>query len=471
MAIGTDIVARKYLNPVAGTPISVDIPTSDKTTIEVLLGESAEVAVQDTDYTVTLNTSTYADFTLTPTAAMRTKIDALVALGEADQIVVRRTLSYLSDMTAELAFFRQKIATEFDKTIMRFQQVAEKLGRCLTFATVDVDADGELPTLLSMEGKFLAVAGGKIVATSGTTEVPISVAMEPVCRAPSLAAGRVALELGTAATTNAGEYDPAGSAESARSYAESIVPNSFGNCYLSYVSPTQIKLSPKDGNLLSINGVRRTIPSAGVTLANTGLNANTLYYVYAYMNGATMTLEASVTGHTTHTDGIEIKAGDPSESLVGAIYTGAGTPGVFQSAPLILSWYNRKNITSFLSLGSDQTSSSASFNAVPGTKIQYLAWGSSYSQMSFSGSVTCTTGSGVTLMNGLGHNSTSVNSGTLQLAGIVTYTTPYNFSSSFGCSETEGLNYVTGLSGVYSGGSSPNVVTVHGSATTVTVQG
>ncbi|MBP0532956.1 hypothetical protein J8J19_22570, partial [Mycobacterium tuberculosis] len=52
-----------------------------------------------------------------------------------------------------------------------------------------------------------------------------------------------------------------------------------GQCRLSYVSGTQLKLSPYNGNNLIINGVPQQIPSAGVTLANTGLAASTKYYV------------------------------------------------------------------------------------------------------------------------------------------------------------------------------------------------
>ncbi|MBR7551793.1 hypothetical protein KC220_24955, partial [Mycobacterium tuberculosis] len=82
-----------------------------------------------------------------------------------------------------------------------------------------------------------------------------------------------------------------------------------GQCRLSYVSGTQLKLSPYNGNNLIINGVPQQIPSAGVTLANTGLAASTKYYVYAYMNAGTMTLEAVTTAHATGTNGVEQKSG------------------------------------------------------------------------------------------------------------------------------------------------------------------
>ena len=119
-----------------------------------------------------------------------------------------------------------------------------------------------------------------------------------------------------------------------------------GQCRLAGVSATQIILNRYDGSRLRINGVGQTIPAVGVSLTNTGLAASTLYYIYAFMSGSTMTLEASTTGHVTSTvDGTEIKSGDATRALVGAVYTTAATPGQFQdgvTARGIASWYNRK---------------------------------------------------------------------------------------------------------------------------------
>ncbi|MEB2654919.1 hypothetical protein SOP89_26500, partial [Pseudomonas siliginis] len=106
-----------------------------------------------------------------------------------------------------------------------------------------------------------------------------------------------------------------------------------GQCRLSYVSGTQLKLSPYNGNNLIINGVPQQIPSAGVTLANTGLAASTKYYVYAYMNAGTMTLEAVTTAHATGTNGVEQKSGDATRTLVGMILTDGSTPGQFVDTP------------------------------------------------------------------------------------------------------------------------------------------
>jgi len=98
-----------------------------------------------------------------------------------------------------------------------------------------------------------------------------------------------------------------------------------GQCRLSVVSTTSLKLAPLDGSQLMIAGIPQNIPSAGVTITNSGLAASTLYYVYAYMNSGTMTLELSATGHATDANtGIEIKSGDKKNGAAEGAATVAG---------------------------------------------------------------------------------------------------------------------------------------------------
>ena len=73
-------------------------------------------------------------------------------------------------------------------------------------------------------------------------------------------------------------------------------PSPMGQCKFGYTSTSVCTLSRFNGKFLFINGVHETIPSAGVTIANSGLTSNdTTYYVYAYMSSGTMTLESSAT--------------------------------------------------------------------------------------------------------------------------------------------------------------------------------
>lgn len=151
-----------------------------------------------------------------------------------------------------------------------------------------------------------------------------------------------------------------------------------GQCRLSVVSTTQLKLSPYNGNNLIINGVPQPVPSAGVTISNGSLSASTLYYVYAFMSSGTMTLELSATGHATGTTGIEQKTGDATRTLVGMIYT--NTSSQFVDSPtqrLCMNWFNRRDIAAYniLSANRSTTSSTPVEITTAAERVQILNWG------------------------------------------------------------------------------------------------
>jgi hypothetical protein len=124
----------------------------------------------------------------------------------------------------------------------------------------------------------------------------------------------------------------------------------LGQCRLAYASATGILLSRYNGIHLFINGIAEPIPSAGVSLSNGGLSSTTAYYVYAYMNAGTMTLEASATAPTTDsTYGHQVKGGGGGEthSLVGRIITNGSSQffgGNFSTANGVVSWYNPQRL-------------------------------------------------------------------------------------------------------------------------------
>src|SRR5262245_22315740 len=64
-----------------------------------------------------------------------------------------------------------------------------------------------------------------------------------------------------------------------------LVHPGIGQCQLTK-SSANLLLLPKDGNLLTINGVACVVPDAGITLAPTSLAAATFYYIYATASGA-----------------------------------------------------------------------------------------------------------------------------------------------------------------------------------------
>lgn len=139
-----------------------------------------------------------------------------------------------------------------------------------------------------------------------------------------------------------------------------IVP--FGQCRLAK-SGANLVLSPYKGNLLTINGAAEKIPSGGVTITASGLAASTFYYVYAYMNSGTMTLEFSATASSiSSTTGIDVKLGDETRTLVGIIYTTSGAAFAdSETQRLVRSYFNDPGITFSNGFLSHRSTASGSF--------------------------------------------------------------------------------------------------------------
>jgi len=154
-----------------------------------------------------------------------------------------------------------------------------------------------------------------------------------------------------------------------------VASGSHGQCQLALYGGN-LKLSPFNGNRLIINGSAQGVPSAGVTIAATGLTVGTLYYIYAYMNAGVMTLEASATGHSTDaTTSVEIKTGDSTRTLVGMARPIAGP--AFSDAKaqrFVRSWFNRrlKCIAATSTPRSTTSSSPLETNSVD--RSEFLLW-------------------------------------------------------------------------------------------------
>lgn len=119
-----------------------------------------------------------------------------------------------------------------------------------------------------------------------------------------------------------------------------------GQCRLEYDSATALKLVRKDGAYLplKISGTwqAKLIPSTPPTLSTAGVANSTRYYIYAFDNAGTLTLERDTTGYVSDTDvGVMVKSGDPTRTLVGLALTNAS--GQWQVQGLgTLSWFNRR---------------------------------------------------------------------------------------------------------------------------------
>lgn len=163
-----------------------------------------------------------------------------------------------------------------------------------------------------------------------------------------------------------------------------------GNGLLTYVSATQIKFIPYGGNFIRIAGQWYGIPSAGIAAANTSvfvngaagqnLAANTLYFVYLFSNASALTLDFSTVGHSTSVAagnaGTEIKTGNGTRSLIGAVYTDASSQFVNSALRrLVRSWFNRQaeRLTMTATRATQFKTTSATFVSMA-MVVDFVAW-------------------------------------------------------------------------------------------------
>jgi hypothetical protein len=143
---------------------------------------------------------------------------------------------------------------------------------------------------------------------------------------------------------------------------------------LQYTNATTLTFVPFNGNQLYINGVNYTIPAAGITVTTGSTALSTLYYVYAYMSGSTMTLEASTTAPTSvdTTTGIRNKSADTTRTLVGIFRTNASNQF---TANTTRSWFNRDPIRVSGAFSTNRTTTSTSMTEVnTETRADIVCW-------------------------------------------------------------------------------------------------
>lgn len=147
------------------------------------------------------------------------------------------------------------------------------------------------------------------------------------------------------------------------------IGSGHGQCQMSLVAGS-LKLLPKNGNMIMVNGVQCVVPDAGVVLAPTALLSTTLYYIYAVATaGSISSLEASVTGHSTDATagnkGVEVKTGDSTRTFVGMAYVKtAATFADTGAQRFVRSWFNEPSIA-----GANQLAVNTVFGSPPYTEI------------------------------------------------------------------------------------------------------
>lgn len=164
-----------------------------------------------------------------------------------------------------------------------------------------------------------------------------------------------------------------------------------GQCYLSK-SGANLLLSPYNGNQLIIDSVACSIPDAGVTLAPPAV-ASTTYYIYAYMNSGTMTLEQSATAPSVQAGtGVQIKTGDATRTLVGMARTTSGNAWADTvTQRFVISYFNRASKNLYIRLGSNMDTTSTSFTEVnTNLRVEFLNWGDEVADFTIGGFITNT---------------------------------------------------------------------------------
>lgn len=125
------------------------------------------------------------------------------------------------------------------------------------------------------------------------------------------------------------------------------------------------------------------------TLANTGLAASTLYYIYAYDNAGTITLEASATAYAAHASGLRAKSGDNTRTLVGLIRTEGSTPGQFVDSTtqrFVRSWFNDPPLALTAAFTAARTTASTSYVELNSEiRVEFLVFTGEIIVLSFAG--------------------------------------------------------------------------------------
>ena len=142
-------------------------------------------------------------------------------------------------------------------------------------------------------------------------------------------------------------------------------------------SGANLLLSRHNGTTVNIDGTLETIPSGGVTLAATGAVVDTLYFIYAFMSGSTMTLERSTTGHSTDTaTGMEIKTADSTRTLVGMARPITGPAWADTLAQrFVRSWFNDPGVLlESAQINGDTTTSTPYVDLDSAKHAEWLNW-------------------------------------------------------------------------------------------------
>jgi hypothetical protein len=241
----------------------------------------------------------------------------------------------------------------------------------------------------------------------------------------------------------------------------------FGDCRLA-LSGGNLLLSRINGRRLTINSAAEIIPSAGVTLAATDLTPSALYYIYAYMNSGTMTLEASATAYATDiVTGVQIKIGDATRTLVGMARPITG-PAWADTAKqrFVRSWYNDAGVFLFNNFTANRATTSLSYVELNSEiRCEFLIWSGEVAQAAANGSLISGAANGAN-RSSLAFDGTTPEPGGSQATMTNSDTVPFS-APALKNGLSEGYHYAT-LIGLVASGTGTWIADVDGRRTAIT---
>lgn len=234
--------------------------------------------------------------------------------------------------------------------------------------------------------------------------------------------------------------------------------SAHGQCFMEFTNSSTVTLLPWNGNSLVINSNAEVVPSAGITLAATGLTPATRYYIYAYMDSGTMTLEADTTEPAQQsTTGVFIKTGDATRTLVGMVYPITGPSFADDPAQRFTrSWFNEGGISGSNYLASNKTTSSTFYVEIDSAeRVEFMLWQDERVHITANLQVMIASGTG-NVESMIGVNDTTGTGTINKRKGVITFAAfGYNgYSSDISLTfstPTDSYNYATILGKVDSG--------------------
>lgn len=346
----------------------------------------------------------------------------------------------------------------------RQNPVLADTGAANTYVVSNLSAFTAYPTVsgLTIDVSILnANTGASTLNVDGLGAKPIlGLGLQPLQGGELIVKGVACLMYIVASTVNSGNgawvlLECAGGAQqvapaTASQHAVQLGQVGHGQCRLSVVSTTSLKLAPYNGNNVIVNGVPLQLPPAGVSVSNGSLAASTVYYVYLSGTTAAPVLALSTTTHVTGTNGVEVKSGDATQTLVGMVATNASTQFTdSQASRLCLNWFNRRKLAgSAIGTGFTTTATGAT-NLSTTLNILYLDWADDQPFQSLCGNMSNNTASGVTTVAGY-YNGTQIGLAQSFASTTANFGCPYGTTSLIASNEGS-INMISVYASVTSG--------------------